>query len=304
MKRPRENKYISEENIFSLSSILDGTTTTPVSSPRNWSPCRRRRSCRQSRQICSPLFVGSCFVAALAMMSGITPFPTLPVANASMTSTSGISSAMAATDVDIDIDIDIDNGISEKKWNEMLRGRRIEQSSSLNESSSTVEECIVPLGTCMHCTFTEQKVYDVCQETGRWQKFECILPGDSKTTTGSEEESQDSMYKMKSCKYTDLEGGVAMIQLQMFCLLIGVLSIISVKKQKRLSSSIFDRRKQRGGANTNTNTNTVWSNSMNGSNKRGNSRSSISDDEDEIEFTPMTNQQRERVPLVERLEII
>jgi hypothetical protein len=90
----------------------------------------------------------------------------------------------------------------------------------------------------------------------------------------------------------------------MFCLLIGVLSIISVKKQKRLSSSIFDRRKQRGGANTNTNTNNVWSNSMNGSNKRGNSRSSISDDEDEIEFTPMTNQQRERVPLVERLEII
>lgn len=323
MKRPRENNYISEEiPIFSLSSILEGTTipaSTPVSSPRNWSSCHRRRSRRGSRRQILPntLFVGSCFVAALALLSGITQFPTLPVANASiMTSTSGIASEMAGTDINIDIDI------NEKQFHEMLRGgRRIEQtsaddnendskqsSSSSLFSSTTVEECTVPAGTCMHCTFSEQKTYDVCLETGRWQKFECLLPSDSNT----EDESQDTMYKWKSCKHTDLEGGLAMFRLQTFCLLIGVLSIMSVKKQKRFSSSMFDRRKQRGGAetnsntnaNSNSNTNAVRSNAMTGSNMVGRSRSTIADDEDEIEFTPMTNQQRERVPLVERLEII
>lgn len=320
MKRPRESKYISEENVlFSLSSILDGTTRT--TSHRNWSSCHHRRSRHRSRRQIVPntLFIGSCFVAALALMSGITQFPTLPVANASIltstsTRTSGIASEMVVAD------LDLDNGISENFFNEMLRGgRRIEQFSADDDdktastSSTNAEECTVPAGTCMHCTFSEENMYDVCLETGRWQKFQCFLPGDSKT----EEESQDPMYKMKSCKHTDFEGGLAMIQLQTFCLLIGVLSIMSVKKQKRFSSSMFDRRKQRGGAdtnsnsnsntntNSNSNTNAMRSNAMTESNMIGRSRSTIADDEDEIEFTPMTNQQRaERVPLVESLEII
>ena len=64
----------------------------------------------------------------------------------------------------------------------------------------------------------------------------------------------------------------------------------SVKKQKKLSLSMFDRRKQQGGSNNGGSSNGV------GSNKRN--------DEEDIEFTPMTNQQRERVPLVARMEVI
>ena len=52
---------------------------------------------------------------------------------------------------------------------------------------------------------------------------------------------------------------------------------------------MFDRRKQ-GGSNNGGSSNGV------GSNKRN--------DEEDIEFTPMTNQQRERVPLVARMEVI
>jgi hypothetical protein len=145
------------------------------------------------------------------------------VANASImtiTSTSGIASEMAGTDLNIDIDS------NEKQFHEMLRGgRRIEQtsaddnendskqsSSSSLFSSTTVEECTVPAGTCMHCTFSEQKTYDVCLETGRWQKFECLLP----SASNPEDESQDTMYKWKSCKHTDLEGGLAMVR-SYFC---------------------------------------------------------------------------------------
>lgn len=76
------------------------------------------------------------------------------------------------------------------------------------------------------------------------------------------------------------------VRLQIFCLLIGSLAIVSVKKQKRLSFSLFDQRKQQR-ANTTAN---------NG--KR--SSDFVTEDDEEIEFTPMTNQlQKEKVPLME-----
>ena len=66
--------------------------------------------------------------------------------------------------------------------------------------------------------------------------------------------------------------------------MIGALAIISVKKQKRLSTSLFDQRKREA-------TNTVVAN--------GNRSFSVSENDDEIEFTPMTNQQKEMVSLME-----
>ena len=65
--------------------------------------------------------------------------------------------------------------------------------------------------------------------------------------------------------------------------MIGALAIISVKKQKRLSTSLFDQRKREA-------TNTV---------ANGNRSFSVSENDDEIEFTPMTNQQKEMVSLME-----
>jgi hypothetical protein len=72
-------------------------------------------------------------------------------------------------------------------------------------------------------------------------------------------------------------------RLEIFCLLIGALAIISVRKQKRLSTSLFDQRKREA-------TNTV-------ANGRRSS-DCVSENDDEIEFTPMTNQQKEMVSLM------
>merc|ERR1711935_328304 len=155
-------------------------------------------------------------------------------------------------------------------------------------------------GKCIHCSFGEQAENEVCKETGNWQKFQCILPSDS---TDSELAPADAIFEMKSCRYTDFDEGVHMIQLQTFCLLMGLLSLVSMKKQKRLTLSMFDRRKQQGGAivTTGTSRSTSRSNSITGSSK-------LNREEDEIEFTPMTNQRRERLPLVanefDRMEII
>ena len=86
----------------------------------------------------------------------------------------------------------------------------------------------------------------------------------------------------------------------MMCLLLGGLAIASVRKNKRLSASLFDQRKQgqQGGASQPS------SNGVRLGKKRSSSYTT-EDDMEGIEFTPMTNQQREMVPLVEdELEII
>lgn len=88
----------------------------------------------------------------------------------------------------------------------------------------------------------------------------------------------------------------------MFCLLIGSLAFASVRKQKRLSASLFDQRKQ--GINGTAATPQQPPRGRRDSNLvTPDSRES----EEEIEFTPMTNQ--ETIPLVRvdsnsRLEII
>jgi len=149
----------------------------------------------------------------------------------------------------------------------------------------------------MECTFSEQKTYEACRATGKWQKF------------GRTTESSETIFEMKSCKYTDFDEGFAMFQFQIFCLLIGCLSFMSVRKQRRVSSSIFDRRKQQGASNnSNSNSNnSIINGSARSKSSATNGKMSTTravedgcnDDEDEIEFTPMTNQEKERVPLME-----
>ena len=43
---------------------------------------------------------------------------------------------------------------------------------SVGEGSSVHEECN-PVGVCEMCTFSDQKTYPVCEETGRKQRYEC-----------------------------------------------------------------------------------------------------------------------------------
>jgi hypothetical protein len=50
--------------------------------------------------------------------------------------------------------------------------------------------------------------------------------------------------EIRSCKYTEADEEFAMVRLQMFCLLIGSMAFMSVKRQKKVSASLFDQRKQ------------------------------------------------------------
>ena len=80
----------------------------------------------------------------------------------------------------------------------------------------------------------------------------------------------------------------------MLCFLIGSLAIASVKRQKRLTASLFDQRKQGTAAADSGGPSTSSTSIPN--KKRSNF---ITENDEEIEFTPMTNQQIEKVPLME-----
>jgi len=273
--------------------------------PGNSRSCQRRfrhGNGRISSLMPGSFLAGSCIVVVFASVLGTAAFfPPLLVADASMTTTKiarGIPPQMLMTDLDAIYNFE------REEIGMTFHNRRIEESENdhstdfdrtWQQSEMNIEECTVPAGKCEACSYSELRTEEACHETGKSQLFECILPGDSKSTGTEDEASVDSTFIRKSCKYTQFEEEMAMFRLQLICLAIGLLSVASVRKQKRMSVSMFDRRKQQGAAS-------LRSNSNPGSLRRSGSR--IGEDDEEIEFTPMTNQQRERVSLVERMEII
>jgi nicotinic acid mononucleotide adenylyltransferase len=168
--------------------------------------------------------------------------------------------------------------------------KSLEAASQIGEeSTSSGEEICTPVGKCEQCTFSEMKAYEACKETGRWEKYECKMSGEVEASTRTE---------MRSCKYTESDEEFAMIRLQMLCFLIGSIAVASVRKQKRVSASLFDQRKQA----------TNGAAQSNGIPSKKNSSFVTANDDEEIEFTPMTNQEREMVPLTriseEDLEVV
>ena len=57
----------------------------------------------------------------------------------------------------------------------------------------------------------------------------------------------DSTHKVQSCKRTRTDEDYLMVQLQLFCLVIGSLTYRQVKRQKQLYASGFDQRKESSG---------------------------------------------------------
>ena len=246
MKRPRLNKYSNKEESLSL-LCLDGSSMTTVTAsgvrlsepaPRRWNSCRRRFR-PISTLLPNTLRLGSCLVATLTLLLGFLWSDSIHLVDASKASTSGIKSDVTMTYLDAS---------SQQQWDKNPRGGRIEQqrralkwknkrerryleeeeyedifsdsSVEADVSSAYEEECIIPAGKCMECTFSEQKAYEACQVTGKWQKFECILAGEAETrrieqealSTMSSSSTSDTLFKMNSCKYTNFDEGFAMVR--------------------------------------------------------------------------------------------
>ena len=92
----------------------------------------------------------------------------------------------------------------------------IEESNNINiDNEQQEEEVCHSTDKCQQCTFSEMKAYEACEETGRWEKFECVLVG------GSDSEGSDSKtssrIELRSCKYTETDEEFAMVRVCTMC---------------------------------------------------------------------------------------
>mmetsp|Transcript_32717 Transcript_32717/g.49308 ORF Transcript_32717/g.49308 Transcript_32717/m.49308 type:complete len:192 (-) Transcript_32717:1773-2348(-) len=88
-----------------------------------------------------------------------------------------------------------------------------------------------PVSECEICTGTLKEKESSCEKYGRVQRFECIQSDDY----------TEVVYR--SCKRSREDEVFLMMQLQIFCFLIGSIALVNVRKLKTSSSSLFDQRK-------------------------------------------------------------
>jgi len=115
------------------------------------------------------------------------------------------------------------------------------------------------------------------------QRFECF----SNANDDADNEKSHERAEIRSCERTQADEHFLMMQFMISCLVIGGVAVLSVRKQKRVSASLFDQRKF--GAQQKPKRNTMVT-----------AVSSVAD-EGEIEFSTMssTNSTMEEIaPLV------
>jgi len=157
-------------------------------------------------------------------------------------------------------------------------------SSAPNERRVYLTDCQV-IEKCEMCSFSDQKAVPVCKETGRREKRECVAHD------GDDSKSYEDWF---SCKYTDADEQFAMVRFQMICVVLGSMALISVRRLKRVTASLFDKRKM-----------AAREESRKAKEKRRSSEYVESHQDEEIEFSRID---QETVPLVDTssnpLEII
>lgn len=105
-------------------------------------------------------------------------------------------------------------------------------------SQESKERCTV-LGECELCPHGGRKSNDEegCEETGRRQRFNCVV------TEGDSGKPIKSRKEYRSCRRTRADEQFLMVRMQAICALLGTLSLISVRRQKLRSASLFDQRR-------------------------------------------------------------
>lgn len=82
--------------------------------------------------------------------------------------------------------------------------------------------------------------WTACLATGRRVRYECVSLF---TEKGSHEKSARSRFEYRSCKRTEADEAFRMLRMQIACLLIGMWSMRTVRRRKRVSASLFDQRR-------------------------------------------------------------
>lgn len=114
--------------------------------------------------------------------------------------------------------------------------RRLQKRKRLAAENAVVESC-EPVGYCESCSRADRSKEEECRATGKKQRYQCVSAG----ADGNDE----TRFMYKSCSRTDAEEQFLMIRLQVICFFMGAMSIMSVRRQKSVTASLFDQRKRR-----------------------------------------------------------
>mmetsp|Transcript_29054 Transcript_29054/g.35390 ORF Transcript_29054/g.35390 Transcript_29054/m.35390 type:complete len:214 (-) Transcript_29054:152-793(-) len=97
------------------------------------------------------------------------------------------------------------------------------------DAESEQERCVA-VDECVLCK-NEEKLEDDCEVTLRHQKFEC--------SSGVKR-----MIVYRSCNRTVQDEEALMVRFQLLCTLVAFISLMSTRRQKRVSASLFDQRRR------------------------------------------------------------
>lgn len=148
-------------------------------------------------------------------------------------------------------------------------------SSSINNNSTTTSSTsaatCTPMAECELCPHNykvliekeDEKMkgeYDSCAKYGRRRQFECTVLFREKDYPGKQARTHS---EYRECRYTNADEQFRMLRMQMICLLVGLLAMRYVRRQRVASASLFDQRRMRiqnsnntknGSGNSNNNT--------------------------------------------------
>jgi len=106
------------------------------------------------------------------------------------------------------------------------------------EKGEEEEERCVLITECMLCSKLGNKVgMKECKDTNRVQLYECSIPSKPEYTKRRKE--------YRSCKRTVADEEWLVFRMQLFCLLLGLISTYAARMQKRAHATLFDQRKMK-----------------------------------------------------------
>jgi len=95
-------------------------------------------------------------------------------------------------------------------------------------------KCVV-IEECAYCSDYKNDASDECKATGRRERIECNF-------LSSETSEEENERKYRSCRRTKKDDELLVMQLQLMCLLTSYFSLLSMRREKLKSVSLFDQR--------------------------------------------------------------
>ncbi|CAH0475197.1 unnamed protein product [Peronospora belbahrii] len=99
------------------------------------------------------------------------------------------------------------------------------------------------VGDCMSC-YSSERDESFCRETGYRQELDCPLPWDPKDKSPLAKRDHGRQTRYKACRPADtVRPGLAVVKFEAVMVVLLVVSVVLLRRERRNHMSLFDRRK-------------------------------------------------------------